>query len=351
VFDPNRTVDERYQSYVAVTDEGRTYVGILAGETANSITLVGQEGKQHTLLRSELEQLSNSGTSLMPEGFEKVLSAPDIADLFAYLAGHGKPPKALTGNEPDGSVDALHPPDATTEIRNLVVDLSVGTPGEYERIPAIWEASIAAGRRNNALELQRLLKFSIPAADEPLHEWRVVVVGGGIINGLSQKGVWPRRRILELLRGNELLLQSWSRMIGLAADMANDESVREGTRYDALRILGADEFKSSGHGLVKYLNADVPPELQMGAISGLSDIESSAATDALLNAFGSYTKKNEQLAIDALLRTEERALALVAAIESGKVARDSLTAEHLEKLPNVEKPAAEQTTREPAVSQ
>jgi putative heme-binding domain-containing protein len=63
VFDPNRTVDERDQSYVAVTDEGRTYVGILAGETANSITLVGQEGKQHTLLRSELEQLSNSGGS------------------------------------------------------------------------------------------------------------------------------------------------------------------------------------------------------------------------------------------------------------------------------------------------
>jgi putative membrane-bound dehydrogenase-like protein len=496
VFDPNRTVDERYQSYVAVTDEGRTHVGILAGETANSITLVEQEGKQHTLLRSELEQLSNSGTSLMPEGFEKVLSPPDISDLFAYMATNGKSPKKLSGNEPavvrpatDGAIwllatkceiygqqivyespfenigywhgdsdhvvwtvelpkadtfdvflhwscaddssgnamilegggspirttvdstgawsqyeikqigqarlsagrhrivvrpdgrlvsralmdlrgvyliptkaaaktpfdkraiHGLHPPDATTVIIDLLVDLPVGTPQEYERMTSIWETSIAAGRRNNALELQRLLKFSIPAADEPLREWQAVVVGGGIINGLSQKGVWPRRRILELLRGNELLMQRWSRMIGLAADMANHESVRGGTRYDALRILGADEYKRSGHRLVKYLDADVPPELQMGAVSGLSDIESSAAAIALINAFGNYTKKNEQLAVEGLLRTEERVAVLLLAIESGKIARDSLTAEQLKKLPNVENPAAEKQTRGPALSQ
>ncbi len=77
------------------------FVGILARETANSVTLVEQEGKEHTLLRNSLENLQNSGVSLMPEGYEKDLSATDVADLFSYLFSQGVPPKQIAGNSPE----------------------------------------------------------------------------------------------------------------------------------------------------------------------------------------------------------------------------------------------------------
>jgi putative heme-binding domain-containing protein len=86
LLDPNRTIEERYQSYAAYGLDGRTTTGILVGETATSITLRQQEGKDATLLRSDLDELRDTGVSLMPVGFEKDLSPQDVADVLAYVA-------------------------------------------------------------------------------------------------------------------------------------------------------------------------------------------------------------------------------------------------------------------------
>ena len=51
------------------------------------MTLRRQEGKEEVLLRSEIEEMSASGQSLMAEGLEKDLSHRDIADLIAFLEG------------------------------------------------------------------------------------------------------------------------------------------------------------------------------------------------------------------------------------------------------------------------
>jgi putative heme-binding domain-containing protein len=85
VLDPNRNVDTRYLAYVAVTRSGRSFTGLLASESATSITLRAQEGKEQVLLRSELDDFQSTGKSLMPEGLEKELSKQDVADLIAYL--------------------------------------------------------------------------------------------------------------------------------------------------------------------------------------------------------------------------------------------------------------------------
>src|SRR5690606_7867506 len=69
------------------------------------------EGKQTVLLRNELESLSATGRSLMPEGLERELSEQDVADVIAYLRATREPPKSFPGNEPqvaevgdDGSI-------------------------------------------------------------------------------------------------------------------------------------------------------------------------------------------------------------------------------------------------------
>jgi putative heme-binding domain-containing protein len=90
ILAPSKNVDSRYIEYVALTKNGRTFTGILASESATSITLRGLEGKEQVLLRSELEELQSSGKSMMPEGLEKDLSKQDLADLIAYVAGGGR---------------------------------------------------------------------------------------------------------------------------------------------------------------------------------------------------------------------------------------------------------------------
>jgi putative membrane-bound dehydrogenase-like protein len=85
VLDPNRSVEPKYVAYVAVTDSGRTYTGVLADESANGLVLVGPKGERVELLRSEIDELTSTSKSLMPEGLEKDLSPQALADVIAYI--------------------------------------------------------------------------------------------------------------------------------------------------------------------------------------------------------------------------------------------------------------------------
>lgn len=221
--------------------------------------------------------------------------------------------------------------DAAAVITKLLDGLAVGTPKEYERIPDIWRPSLAAGKRNDAAELKRLLDLSMPKADEPLRHWQAVVIGGGIINGLSMQGVWPQRRIKELFKDDATMTKRWNRVLDLADKMASDEKVPVGTRYDALRILGADSSKARAAHLEKYLVSD-NEELQMGAISGLSDMEDADISGVVLASLKKYKDSNRKLAVDALLRTAARKAKLLSAIETGQITSESLTPEQLNKL-------------------
>ena len=100
MLDPNRNVDSRYIAYAAATTSGRTFNGLLASETATAITLRGQEGKQETLLRTDLDELVSTRKSLMPEGLEKDLSRQQLADVIAYLTSTRGTPKSFPGNSP-----------------------------------------------------------------------------------------------------------------------------------------------------------------------------------------------------------------------------------------------------------
>jgi putative membrane-bound dehydrogenase-like protein len=127
LLDPNKAVEAKYLDYLAVTTSGLSYTGLLAAETGNSVTLKGQEGKQQTILRSELEALQATGKSLMPEGLEKDLSPADLANVIAYLRGSGAPRKQFRANRPrlvtpttDGTLQ-LYP--TTCEIYGPTVEM------------------------------------------------------------------------------------------------------------------------------------------------------------------------------------------------------------------------------------
>jgi putative heme-binding domain-containing protein len=72
-----------------VTKDDRELSGVLVSETPNSISLRMAGGAEEQILRSDLKQMTSSGRSLMPEGFEAGLNQQDMADLIAYLLNPG----------------------------------------------------------------------------------------------------------------------------------------------------------------------------------------------------------------------------------------------------------------------
>lgn len=87
VLDPNREVSPNFLEYVVALKNGTTTSGVISSETPTSITLRRAEGAVETILRSDIEELSSTGKSIMPEGLEKQISPQEMADLLAYLLG------------------------------------------------------------------------------------------------------------------------------------------------------------------------------------------------------------------------------------------------------------------------
>ena len=85
ILQPSKAIDNNYVSYSVVTADGQTLVGIIAAETASSVTLKMPENKVVSLLRSEIEELRSNGISLMPDGLERDLSKQDMADLISFI--------------------------------------------------------------------------------------------------------------------------------------------------------------------------------------------------------------------------------------------------------------------------
>jgi putative heme-binding domain-containing protein len=85
ILDPNREVKPQFLSYILVTKSGRSLTGMISAETANSITLRQADRTSETVLRIDIEELRSTELSFMPEGLEKQIDVPAMADLLAYL--------------------------------------------------------------------------------------------------------------------------------------------------------------------------------------------------------------------------------------------------------------------------
>ena len=225
-----------------------------------------------------------------------------------------------------------HPERLAEFLQDMVSDLQPGTPEEYRRIPWIWHVTIAAGKRNDAAELKRLLEISLPQEGQPLRDWECVVLGGGLINGVSQLSVWPLGRFRDIIGNNEALTRRWQHALEEAFVMADNEKVPHGTRYDALRMTPLLPWEKAKSQLARYVGKDVNAELQQGAVSGLADAEHPEAAQMLIAHFADFTDGNKNFALDALLRGPERTAALLDAIASGTIPPAALGAARREKL-------------------
>lgn len=210
--------------------------------------------------------------------------------------------------------------------------LGADSAEEYRRIPRIWQVAIAAGKENKEETLREVLRVSLPQPGAALADWQAVVIGGGVINGIGLIGEWPRARIEQVLESDAALKARWERSLKAAVVMADNPGVKNGTRYDALRMVAMLGWDPSREQLFRYLGKSANGELQMGAVSGLVDIPDPAATDSLLKHFPGLAPGNQNMALEGLLRSDERMLALLAAIERGDVTIAQLGEERAKRL-------------------
>lgn len=82
---PNYEVYPAYQSIVVRTKNGSAFSGWVVSETENSLTIRTAFGTDESILRDNIESLTNSGMSLMPDGLEQNMTKEELANLIAYL--------------------------------------------------------------------------------------------------------------------------------------------------------------------------------------------------------------------------------------------------------------------------
>jgi len=86
IIDPNREVLPQYTSYLLVTDDDRIVSGMMASETADTLTIRQSDGTAETVRRSVIQSLRGTGLSAMPEVLEEKIDLHAMADLLAFLA-------------------------------------------------------------------------------------------------------------------------------------------------------------------------------------------------------------------------------------------------------------------------
>ena len=90
LLDPSRSVEGNFRMYKVATTAGKTFQGMLAGESRTAVELIDTEGKKQTILREDIDELTGSTKSLMPDGFEKQVSRKDLTDLLEFMTQKGK---------------------------------------------------------------------------------------------------------------------------------------------------------------------------------------------------------------------------------------------------------------------
>ncbi|QEG01645.1 Cytochrome c [Stieleria maiorica] len=85
IIEPSLEIREGFQSYMALTDDGRVVTGMMAAQDPKTVTLRTADDQSVVLVRNDLEQFKAIKTSLMPEQVFKDMTDQQIVDLFAYL--------------------------------------------------------------------------------------------------------------------------------------------------------------------------------------------------------------------------------------------------------------------------
>lgn len=85
ILQPSKDIAPEFEAVAVATRDGRIISGIRRNETNFSIQLQEENGRFHSFLKRDLDEVKVQKKSLMPENFAEVLTVKELHDLFAFL--------------------------------------------------------------------------------------------------------------------------------------------------------------------------------------------------------------------------------------------------------------------------
>jgi putative membrane-bound dehydrogenase-like protein len=185
ILQPSDQITVGFRTYNVVTTRGHNLSGILAAETATSVTLPDEDGIPQTVLRKDIASFQASDVSLMPANFDELLAPQDVADLLGYLRQLAGPPPGpvmtLFDDDP-AFVKQLNEGDGTAclvtnQVHHGAAALRITPPQRYATFIPGWQYRIT--ERPGPGEY-RYLRFA----------WKSPA-GSGVMLEFADTGQWP----------------------------------------------------------------------------------------------------------------------------------------------------------------
>ncbi len=85
ILDPNKNLDPRHGTVIAVTRDGQKYTGVVRNEDNFSLQLQTLDGKFHFFEKAELARVEHEPRSIMPSNYASTLSGSELDDLVSFL--------------------------------------------------------------------------------------------------------------------------------------------------------------------------------------------------------------------------------------------------------------------------
>jgi len=82
---PSKSIEHGFETYVVELASGEIVDGIMSAQTAATITLRQEQGRETVIARQDIKSMRVSKVSMMPEGLEKQISVSQMADLLTFL--------------------------------------------------------------------------------------------------------------------------------------------------------------------------------------------------------------------------------------------------------------------------
>jgi putative heme-binding domain-containing protein len=89
VIAPNADLTPGYATITVITKDGKKIVGVQRGYDNFSAQLMDAKENYYSFQKSDVTSITRDFISMMPTGYGKMFSAPELNDLIAYMSGLG----------------------------------------------------------------------------------------------------------------------------------------------------------------------------------------------------------------------------------------------------------------------
>jgi len=86
ILAPSAAISHNYETWTAITDDGRSFSGLLVSKTDAGIVIRGADGVDMSLVTADVEELVRQPLSLMSADLATALTEQELVDLVAWLA-------------------------------------------------------------------------------------------------------------------------------------------------------------------------------------------------------------------------------------------------------------------------